>query len=519
MEGGMGFVGGTSGLNRQRNFRSESCVRRGRDGFSKCRSRRVITRMAAAEESESKYQREEAELLNTLKAVIDPDLGKDIVTLGFVQEIQFAEDGDKLKVSFNVELTTPACPIKDQFRTDCKDLAESLPFISSADVNMTAVDVSTTVNGALKGVRSVIAVASCKGGVGKSTTAVNLAYALSKAGARVGLMDADIYGPSLPTMVVPETDMVEFEEGLIKPMQYKGVKLMSFGYVNSDSAIMRGPMIANMLSQLLTTTNWGDLDYLIIDMPPGTGDVQLTLSQNLNITAAVIVTTPQKLSFVDVVKGIDMFTKVNVPSIAVVENMSYFEAPDTKTKHYIFGSGYTHRLKNQFGIQNSFGIPIETDLAEKCDAGVPFVVSEPNSETSKIYDEIAKSVVVEVAKIQHGALPLPKVTLDKESGLIVVDVEGSPKQEVVPAELRRKCRCALCIDEMTGVKILKDEDVPESISPRAIRPVGNYATQIDWSDGHISLYPFSKFVDAWVEGPRREERKVEQVEEPELATA
>mmetsp|Transcript_25674 Transcript_25674/g.101235 ORF Transcript_25674/g.101235 Transcript_25674/m.101235 type:complete len:215 (-) Transcript_25674:110-754(-) len=214
-----------------------------------------------------------------------------------------------------------------------------------------------------------------------------------------------------------------------------------------------------------------------------------------------------------------MFTKVNVPSIAVVENMSYFEAPDTKTKHYIFGSGYTHRLKNQFGIQNSFGIPIETDLAEKCDAGVPFVVSEPNSETSKIYDEIAKSVVVEVAKIQHGALPLPKVTLDKESGLIVVDVEGSPKQEVVPAELRRKCRCALCIDEMTGVKILKDEDVPESISPRAIRPVGNYATQIDWSDGHISLYPFSKFVDAWVEGPRREERKVEQVEEPELATA
>eukprot|EP00188_Purpureofilum_apyrenoidigerum_P001366 Plantae.Rhodophyta-Purpureofilum_apyrenoidigerum.ctg1743.p2 GENE.Plantae.Rhodophyta-Purpureofilum_apyrenoidigerum.ctg1743~~Plantae.Rhodophyta-Purpureofilum_apyrenoidigerum.ctg1743.p2 ORF type:complete len:520 (+),score=76.49 Plantae.Rhodophyta-Purpureofilum_apyrenoidigerum.ctg1743:154-1560(+) len=459
----------------------------------------------------------EREVLRVLSAVVDPDLGKDIVTLGFVKNLKFEEEKGGTKVSFDVELTTPACPVKDKFREDCEKLVLSLSWVSTVKVTMTAMDATKVVNGALKGIRSVVAVASCKGGVGKSTTAVSLAYALSKAGAKVGLMDADIYGPSLPTMVRPEKDLVEFENGLIKPLEYNGVKLMSFGYVNSDSAIMRGPMIANMLTQLLTTTNWGELDYLVVDMPPGTGDIQLTLSQTLNMTAAVIVTTPQKLAFVDVVKGLDMFNKVNVPSIAVVENMSYFEAPDTGIKHYIFGSGYTEKLKNEFGIQSSFAVPIETELADKCDNGRPFVTESPDSKTAKIYDEIAEAVVREVARIQFGGLKLPKLSYDQDSSDIVIEVPGEATQRLNAADLRRNCRCAVCIDEMTGVKVLRDEDVPDDVQPRAMRPIGNYAAQIEWSDGHSSLYPYKKFVQAWKRDERRRSDVPVVTSEPALA--
>lgn len=236
---------------------------------------------------------------------------------------------------------------------------------------------------------------------------------------------------------------------------------------------------------------------LLLCVDVGTGDIQLTLSQTLNITAAVIVTTPQRLSFVDVVKGLEMFNKVNIPSVAVVENMSYFEAPDTKVRHYLFGTGYTKKLQTDFGIRNSFGVPIEPQLAEKCDRGVPFVLFAPESETAKIYDQIAESLVREVARIQHGGLKLPKIDYDKEQREIIVSVEGCPEQRIKPAALRRSCRCAVCIDEMTGAKVLRDEDVSEDIQPRSIRAIGNYATQVDWSDGHSSLYPYTKFVKAW----------------------
>mmetsp|Transcript_2687 Transcript_2687/g.8102 ORF Transcript_2687/g.8102 Transcript_2687/m.8102 type:complete len:511 (+) Transcript_2687:115-1647(+) len=510
----MAFVGGL-GAAAQRGLSAGVCGGRGGMGVQR-RARRAMVRCSVNKE-DGKDDRREQEVLRVLRAVIDPDLGKDIVTLGFVKNVEFVQEDGGTKVKFDVELTTPACPVKDKFREDCKKLVESLPWVSVADVNMTAMDATNAVNGALRGIRSVIAVASCKGGVGKSTTAVNLAYALSKAGAKVGLMDADIYGPSLPTMIQPEKDLVEFENGLIKPLECNGVKLMSFGYVNSDSAIMRGPMIANMLTQLLTTTNWGELDYLVVDMPPGTGDVQLTLSQTLNMTAAVIVTTPQKLAFVDVVKGLDMFNKVNVPSIAVVENMSYFEAPDTGKKHYIFGSGYTEKLRNEFGIQSSFAVPIDAELAEKCDNGVPYVTAAPQSQTAKIYDEIAEAVVREVARIQFGGLKLPRLSFDQESSEIVIDVPEEATQRMKAADLRRNCRCAVCIDEMTGVKVLRDEDVPEDVRPRTMRPVGNYATQIEWSDGHSSLYPYKKFVRAWKQEEKSRLAASVEASEPALA--
>ncbi|GAB0496640.1 hypothetical protein MMPV_007953 [Pyropia vietnamensis] len=478
-----------------------------------------------------------AQLLQTLKAVIDPDLGKDIVTLGFVQAISItpaaaadsttgSDDGAPTglyDIAFNVELTTPACPIKAQFQADCEALAKSLPWVASATVSMTAQTpkaVSQSKTGALDRVGAIIAVASCKGGVGKSTTAVNLAFSLAAAGASVGLMDADIYGPSLPTMVKPDSPQVEFVDGGIKPLTCRGVRLMSFGYVNESSAIMRGPMVANMLTQLLTTTQWGELDYLVLDLPPGTGDIQLTLSQVVSMTAAIHVTTPQLLSFVDVVKGLDMFAKLNVPSVAVVENMAYFTAPDTGVRHELFGRGHRHRLSSAFGIATSVAVPIDPLLCERSDAGVPYVVAHPDSETAAIYADLAGSVVREVAKVQHGGLQTPVITYDKETNELVIVVGGGKgdaeassdggaapaasstgservEQRLWPAALRRQCRCAKCIDEWTGEQVLRPEEVSESIKPVEMAPVGNYALQVSWTDGHQSIFPYARFVTAW----------------------
>lgn len=367
---------------------------------------------------------------------------------------------------------------------------------------------TSTSTGAMDEVAAVIAVASCKGGVGKSTTAVNLAFALAKQGARVGLMDADVYGPSLPTMVHPEERAVQFSGGRIRPLEAYGVKLMSFGYVNSNSAIMRGPMIGNVVNQLLSTTAWGKLDYLVVDLPPGTGDVQLTVCQILNVTAAVIVTTPQKLAFVDVVKGIDMFEKVSVPCVSVVENMAYFEVPESGVKHYVFGKGHRERLVEQYGLKNSFSMPIVSAVSERSDSGVPFVVAEPDSEASIVYGRLAEAVVREVAKIQYIGLGIPDVQFDENEGNIVVRRGGEANvQKIWPPTLRRQCRCAICVDEMTGEMKLDPESVSEDVKPVNMRKVGNYALEVGWSDGHRSLYPYARFVDDY--GGVRERERVE----------
>lgn len=478
----------------------------------------------------------QGEVLKTLKAVIDPDLGQDIVTLGFVQNLRM--DESTRKVSLDVELTTPACPVKETFRTDCESLVSGLPFVRSVDVTMTAQPPSNTETETegMAGIGAVIAVSSCKGGVGKSTTSVNLAYALQSLGASVGIFDADVYGPSLPTMVEPDDDIVRFIGRQIAPLQRNGVKLMSFGYINDGSAVMRGPMVSQLLDQFLSVTQWGSLDYLILDMPPGTGDIQLTLTQRLNITAAVIVTTPQELSFADVVRGVEMFDTVNVPCIAVVENMAYYESDPSKAISNadeleqdvramleekgivtadggsggddsggiaeelvrlvlnnaktepvrIFGPGHKERLSNQWGIEHTYSMPLMDKIAANGDSGIPFVLSNPDSPQTKIYQELAKSVVSEVAKTKFSKNGRrPEIEYVEEFGILMVDEE--PLQ---PAELRRACRCAACVEEMTGRQILKPSDVPDSIKPLRMSSTGNYALSVDWSDGHRSLFPY-----------------------------
>eukprot|EP00357_Protocruzia_adherens_P012901 CAMPEP_0115029072 /NCGR_PEP_ID=MMETSP0216-20121206/36749_1 /TAXON_ID=223996 /ORGANISM="Protocruzia adherens, Strain Boccale" /LENGTH=463 /DNA_ID=CAMNT_0002405519 /DNA_START=98 /DNA_END=1486 /DNA_ORIENTATION=- len=345
----------------------------------------------------------------------------------------------------------------------------------------------------LKNVKRVIAVSSCKGGVGKSTVAVNLAYSLSKLGKRVGIFDADIYGPSLPTMVSPRDNRLhaakDNPEG-IQPVEFEGVKTMSYGYAAQNRrAVMRGPMVSALVTRLLTTTEWGDLDFLILDMPPGTGDIQITLCQQANLDAAVIVTTPQKLSFIDVVKGIEMFDDLKVPTISVVENMAHYKCSNCDHQHRIFGIGYINQLKDLFGIKNSFEIPIMPDIAAYSDSGSPVVLTQPDmSELNQIYRQIAESVDGAMDTLNQ-AIPVAKY--EPTTGEITIQIEGEVAKKIKADTLRKACKCALCVDEFTGVQIMDPRQVAEDVYPLKLEAKGNYAVAIIWSDGHnTSIYPY-----------------------------
>ena len=441
----------------------------------------------------------EQQILDQLRHIIDPDLGRDIVSLGFIKDLT-VKDG---QVSFTVELTTPACPVKERFRTDCEAAVRQLPWVTDVNVLMSAAprpagNPLAAKSRGLAGVKNILAVSSCKGGVGKSTVAVNLAFTLSRMGAKVGIFDADVYGPSLPTMVSPADKELYARDDLIQPLEFEGVKLMSFGFVNTGPnggpAIMRGPMVTQVINQLLTTTEWGELDYLVIDFPPGTGDIQLTLTQLIPLTAALIVTTPQELSFVDVVKGIQMFDKLKVPTIGVVENMSYFQCGKCGEKQYLFGQGARRKLVEQFGLRNSFEIPIYPEISRQGDAGVPVVLADREGPVAMVYSQIADSAVREISKLKFGGTERPKVSYAPGKGILLSYDDGR-QLAVNPAALRRRCRCAHCVEEFSGRQVLKPEQVAETVYPTELQPMGNYAVAVTWSDGHnSSIYPYDVMV-------------------------
>jgi Mrp family chromosome partitioning ATPase/DUF971 family protein len=444
------------------------------------------------------------QLLQVLRAVIDPDLGEDIVSLGFVQNIQFDDNGT---VSFDVELTSPACPIKESFREQCLTLAESLPFVKRAQVRLTAQPprAKSATQGAtrdpLAQVANIVLVTSAKGGVAKSTTAVNVAFTLARLGARVGILDADIYGPSLPMMVSPDGGQTRVRltpEGLMVPLMRAGVRLMSFGYINADPAMLRGPMVSSLLTQLIQQTEWGALDYLLVDLPPGTGDIQITLGQVLKATAAVVVTTPQRLAFADVVKGIQLLDKMAVPPVAVVESMAYFIAPDTGHRYEVFGKGHSARLSREFGIRNVFHVPLWPEINEAGDTGTPITLS--SAETSEIfqcYRQIAEALVQECARVRFGARPIPQAQWDATQHEIIVRLDDDAEERIQPARLRRACRCAACVDEYTGKQLLDPASIQEDIYPLQMMNVGNYALAVDWSDGHQSIMPWERFLSGY----------------------
>jgi ATP-binding protein involved in chromosome partitioning len=345
----------------------------------------------------------EADVYGALSQVKDPDLHKDIVRLGFVKDLKIAGGA----VSFRVVLTTPACPVREQLQEQARAVVAALPGVEAVSVTMDAEvpkgrGIGEKLN--VEGVRNIVAVSSGKGGVGKSTVAVNLAVSLARDGARVGLMDADVYGPNVPMMLGVANARPRINVNKLVPLEAHGIRLMSMAVLKpgDEPMIVRGPILHGLVRQFLQDVEWGELDYLIVDMPPGTGDVQLSLAQLVPVQGAVLVTTPQEVALADVRRALRMFEAVNVPVLGVVENMSYFVAPDTGARYNIFGEGGGRRLSEEYGVPFLGAVPLGLQVREGGDRGVPVVVSDPDSPQAEAFrrvaEEVARQVSIEAMK-------------------------------------------------------------------------------------------------------------------------
>jgi ATP-binding protein involved in chromosome partitioning len=357
------------------------------------------------------------QLLAALAGVTDPNTGKDFVSTKAVKNVQ-VEGGE---VSFDVELGYPAKSQVPALRKALVAAARSVPGVANVSVNITTKITAHAVQRGVQlmpNVKNIIAVASGKGGVGKSTTAANLALALAAEGAKVGVLDADIYGPSQPMMLGIDR-RPESEDGqTMEPLENHGIQVMSIGFlINQDEAmIWRGPMATQALEQLLRQTNWGDLDYLIVDMPPGTGDIQLTLSQRVPMTGAVIVTTPQDIALIDAKKAVTMFEKVGVPILGVVENMAVHVCSQCGHAEHIFGEGGGLRYAQEKGIDYLGALPLDINIRLHADSGKPTVVADPDSEAANIYKSVARQMAIKVAaRAKDFSGKFPTITVSKNT--------------------------------------------------------------------------------------------------------
>jgi ATP-binding protein involved in chromosome partitioning len=351
------------------------------------------------------------QVLSVLSAIKDPDLGRDVVSLGMIKDLTISEAG---KVSFTFELTTPACPVRDRFQTMAQELVKGLPGVTAVDLKMTA-NIRPSIGGrageqAIPGVKHAIAVASGKGGVGKSTVAVNLAASLQLSGASVGLLDADIYGPSVPGML-GVTDQPKVLDQKLVPLEAYGMKFMSIGLMTgADKAMVwRGPMVSRAIEQMLNDVRWGALDYLVVDLPPGTGDASLTLAQSVPLTGVVIVCTPQETALKIAVKALQMFRGLNVTPLGLVENMSWFVCGRCGEEHHIFDHGQAERAAQSLGVPYLGAIPIERAIREEADAGTPVVVSRPDTPGAEALRKVASAVAARVAVQTFRQLPVINV--------------------------------------------------------------------------------------------------------------
>ena len=356
-------------------------------------------------------------LLDVLRTVVLPDLGQDLVTAGVVKQLTVTPEG---AVSLQISLGFPAASLKAALTAQLQALIRQQPGVSSVTVSVGHRIVPHAVqrgNELIPGVKNIIAVASGKGGVGKSTTAVNLALALAAEGARVGILDADVYGPSMPTMLGVSGRPETHDGKLMEPLQAHGVQVNSIGFlVGLDQPVIwRGPMVSQALDQLLRETRWDDLDYLVMDLPPGTGDVHLSLAQKVPITGAVIVTTPQEIALLDARKGLKMFEKVSVPVVGIVENMSVYICPSCGHQERLFGEGGGQLMATDYSVPLLGHLPLDLRIRERADSGVPILVAEPEGEIAEAYRQIARRVAIALSRI-------PKDYSHKMPGVVVKGV-------------------------------------------------------------------------------------------------
>ena len=353
----------------------------------------------------------EKQVLSALATIVDPDLGRDVVSLGMIKDLRISDAGE---VAFTFELTTPACPVRDRFQTQAEEAVGVLAGVTGVTVRMTAnvrPGFMRQASEMLPGVKQTIAVASGKGGVGKSTVAVNLAAALHQSGARVGLLDADIYGPSVPALTGVHEQPRVVNQKLV-PLHAYGLTLMSIGFIGSadKTMIWRGPMVSKAIQQMMGDVSWGNLDYLVIDLPPGTGDASLTIAQSIPLTGVAIVATPQDLALDIAVKALQMFRTLNVTPLGLIENMSWYVCPSCGHEHHVFGHGGAERAAHRLGVPFLGAIPLHEDIRVESDGGAPIVVSRPDSPAAKAFADLAAQVAARTSIQSFRQLPVINVS-------------------------------------------------------------------------------------------------------------
>lgn len=348
----------------------------------------------------------EQDVLEALKVVSDPDLRRDIVSLGFVKDLKIA-GGD---VAFTIELTTPACPVKDQMRDEAQAAVAALPGVTNVAVEMTASVRSAvpaeSARAPIPGVRNVIAVGAGKGGVGKTTVAVNLAVALARYGGRVGMIDGDVYGPNVPIMLGLDARLSTDGKKIV-PARKHGISVVSMGFLADRAApiIWRGPMLHGVVRQFFQDVAWGELDYLVVDMPPGTGDVALSLTQTVPVSGAIVVTTPQTVSVADARRAVAMYRKLEVPPLGVIENMSYYACPDCGHESDIFGRGGGEEVAGELSVPFLGQIPLYAPIRAGSDEGVPIVMAEPDSPAARAFCQVAERTAAQVSIASYERAP------------------------------------------------------------------------------------------------------------------
>jgi ATP-binding protein involved in chromosome partitioning len=449
-------------------------------------------------------------VLDALRKVTDPGSGKDFVSLGLVANVRVQAG----KVSFDLYVPSHAEGHMDALRASAMAAVKAVPGVVAVLPNLLKKPKPRVVHGqqAVPGVNHVIVVGSGKGGVGKSTTAVNLAMALKKLGYSTGLLDADIYGPSVPTMLGKsfprgqDGTQPATEDNQLIPFDMQGVKVISLGLlIGADQpTVWRAPMATKMIQQFLLGVKWGELDFLIVDLPPGTGDIQLTLSQQSNITGAIVVTTPQQVAVEIARKGLLMFRHVGVPLLGLIETMSGFACGECGAVTSIFGEGGAKRLASSDSVPLLGQIPVDAALVRACDEGEPIVIRDPKSPSAQAYMQAAAKVVATVEALgtsEKDVVPLAVEPIPAATGghRLAIYWSDGQKYTYTAKALRFACPCAVCVDEFSGERKVTADSIPDDIALEKALPVGRYGINLVWNDKHstgIYTYRYLRELDA-----------------------